>query len=105
MANSKRSPLTTWIIVAVIGIVVLLFAGLLPLPGQKDKVTPHTQPSPPGTSPEAQAPKGPPPSPPSQAGAGTQPPQGGMPSSSPGSVTNNTSGQTMTEAAPPRDPK
>jgi hypothetical protein len=45
MANSTRSPLTTWIIVAVIGIVVLLFAGLLPLPGQKDKVTPHTQPS------------------------------------------------------------
>jgi hypothetical protein len=105
MANSTRSPLTTWIVVAVIGIVVLLFAGLLPLPGQKDKVTPHTQPSAPGTSPEAQAPKGPPPSPPSQAGAGTQPPPGGIPSASPGSATNNTSGQTMTDAAPQRDPK
>jgi hypothetical protein len=105
MARNARSPLTTWIIVAVIGIVVLLFAGLLPLPGQKDKVTPNTQPSPAGTQPQAQAPKGPPPSPPSEPGAGTQPPPGGTPSASPGSATSNTSGQTMTGAAPQRDPK
>ena len=105
MAQNTRSPLTTWIIVAVIGIVVLLFAGLLPLPGQKDNVTPSTQPSPPGTSPQAQAPKGPPPSPPSEPGAGTQPPPGGTPSASPGSATSSTSGQTMTGATPQRDPK
>jgi hypothetical protein len=105
MARNARSPLTTWIIVAVIGIVVLLFAGLLPLPGQKDKVTPNTQPSPAGTQPQAQAPKGPPPSPPSEPGGGTQPPPGGTPSASPGSATSNTSGQTMTGAAPQRDSK
>jgi hypothetical protein len=105
MASNARSPLTTWIVIAVIGIIVLLFAGLLPLPGQKDNVTPNTQPSSPGSSPQAQAPKGPPPSPPSEPGAGTQPPPGGTPSTSPGSATSNTSSQTMTGTAPQRDPK
>jgi len=42
---------TLWIIICVIVIVVMLLAGLLPLPGQKDNVTPHTEPSPPGQSP------------------------------------------------------
>jgi len=105
MAQNTRSPLRTWIIIAVIGIVVLLFAGLLPLPGQKDNVTPHTQPSAPGTSPQAQAPQGPPPSPPSERGAGVQPPPGGTPAGAPGSATGATSSHTMTEAAPQRDAK
>jgi hypothetical protein len=42
---------TLWIIIGVIVIVVMLVAGLLPLPGQKDNVTPQTEPSPPGQSP------------------------------------------------------
>jgi hypothetical protein len=105
MATNPRSPIRTWIIVAVIGIVVLLFAGLLPLPGQKDNVTPHTEPSPPGASPQARAPTGPAPSPSSEAGAGTQPPPGGTPSASPGSATGGTSSHTVTDAAPQRDAK
>jgi len=40
---------TLWIIIGVI--VVMLFGGLLPLPGQKDNVTPYTEPSPPAQSP------------------------------------------------------
>jgi len=51
---------TTWIILAIIAIVILLVAGLLPLPGQKDNVTPMTQPAPAGTSPTPAPPKGPP---------------------------------------------
>ena len=42
MAMNKSA----WVIVAVIAIVAVLFAGLLPLPGQKDNVTPHSQPAP-----------------------------------------------------------
>jgi hypothetical protein len=45
-----------WIAVAILVIVLLAFAGLLPLPGQKDNVTPMTQPG----SPSVTAPKGPP---------------------------------------------
>ena len=45
-----------WIPVAILVIVLLAFAGLLPLPGQKDNVTPSTQPG----SPQVEAPKGPP---------------------------------------------
>jgi hypothetical protein len=105
MSERTRNPRITWIIIAVVAIIVLLFAGLLPLPGQKDKVTPLTQPSPPGTQPRAEAPKGPPPSSPSDGGAGTQPPPGGMPSGTPGSETNAASAQTMTDAAPKRDQK
>jgi hypothetical protein len=41
----------TWIIIAAIVIVVMLLGGLLPLPGQKDNVTPHSEPSPPAQSP------------------------------------------------------
>jgi hypothetical protein len=51
---------STWIIIALAAIVVALFAGLLPLPGQKDNVTPHSQPAPSGTSPSPNSPKGPP---------------------------------------------
>jgi hypothetical protein len=105
MAEKTRSSRTTWIIVAIVAIVVLMFAGLLPLPGQKDNVTPHVQPSPPGTQPQAEAPKGPPPSPPSEPGAGTPPPPGGTPSASPGGPTTSSSGQTMTSDSPKRDPK
>jgi hypothetical protein len=103
MSEKSRNALTNWIVIAVVAIVILLFAGLLPLPGQKDKVTPHTEPS--STSPQVQAPKGPPPSPPSEPGAGTQPPPGGTPSASPGSASNATSSQTMTGAGPSRDAK
>jgi hypothetical protein len=84
MAQARRNY-TTWIIVAVVAIVVLVFAGLLPLPGQKDNVTPHSQPAAGGGTPTAQAPKGPPASPPSEPGRGTQPPPGGTPATSPGS--------------------
>jgi hypothetical protein len=37
---------TLWIVLGFIVIVLMLIAGLLPLPGQKDNVTPHSQPSP-----------------------------------------------------------
>ena len=105
MSEKTRSPMTTWVIIAIIAIVILLFAGLLPLPGQKDNVTPNVQPSAPGTQPQVKAPTGPPPSPPSEPGQGTQPPPGGTPSPSPGSATNSVSGQTMTSDGPKRDPK
>jgi hypothetical protein len=105
MAEKKRSALTTWVIIAIVAIVVLMFAGLLPLPGQKDKVTPNVQPSAPGTQPQAEAPKGPPPSPPSEPGKGTPPPPGGTPSASPGGPTTSSSDQTMTGDSPKRDPK
>jgi hypothetical protein len=98
-APERRRSYTTWIIVAIVAIVVMMFAGLLPLPGQKDNVTPHTQPAPPGTSPTAELPKGPPPSPPSEPGRGTQPPPGGTPSASPGGATGATSGATLTDQA------
>ena len=80
MADTRRNY-TTWIIVAVLAIVVLMFAGLLPMPGQKDNVTAHSQPAAAGGQPSAQAPKGPPASPPSEPGQGTQPPPGGTPGS------------------------
>lgn len=87
MAEKTRSSKSTWIIVAVVVIVVLLFAGLLPMPGQKNKTTPNVQPSAPGTQPAAEVPKGPAPSAPADAGANvTAPPPGGTPSASPGST-------------------
>lgn len=50
-----------WIGLGVVAVIlVMLFAGFLPLPGQKDNVTPMTQPAPAGTSPPAALPKGPP---------------------------------------------
>lgn len=49
-----------WIPIAILVIVAMAFAGLLPLPGQKDNVTTHTQPAPPGTSPVPTPPQGPP---------------------------------------------
>ena len=50
-----------WIGLGVVAVIlVMLFAGLLPMPGQKDNVTPMTQPAPAGTSPPAELPKGPP---------------------------------------------
>ena len=50
-----------WIPIAIIVIVLFAVAGLMPLPGQKDNVTTHSQPSAPGTSPQVEAPTGPPP--------------------------------------------
>lgn len=37
---------TLWVVVGVIVIVLMLLAGFLPLPGQKDNVTPSTEPAP-----------------------------------------------------------
>lgn len=92
-----------WIPVAIVAIFLLAVAGLLPLPGQKDNVTPHSQPASAGAAPQAEAPKGPPPSPPAQVGAGaTNPPPGGTPEPSPGGTTSATSNQTMTGASPTR---
>ena len=51
---------TTWLIIAIIAIVGMLLFGLLPLPGQKDNVTPHSQPAPAGESPRPAPPTGPP---------------------------------------------
>jgi hypothetical protein len=50
---------TTWSIIAIIGIIALLFAGLLPLPGQKDNPTAQTQPGSPSAS-APPTPEGPP---------------------------------------------
>ena len=105
MAEKTKRPVTMWVIIAIVAIVILMFAGLLPLPGQKDNVTPHTQPSAPGTQPQATLPSGPPTSPPSEPGAGTPPPPGGTPSPSPGGPTTSASDQTMTGDSPKRDPK
>ena len=102
MAEKTKRPITTWVIIAIVAIIVLMFAGLLPLPGQKDNVTPHVQPSPPGTQPQASVPTGPPASPPSEPGAGTPPPPGGSPALSPGGPTTSTSDQTMTGDSPKR---
>ena len=41
---------TIWIVLGFIVIVLMLMAGLLPLPGQKDNVTPLTEPAPSGQS-------------------------------------------------------
>jgi len=49
---------TSWVIVGIVAIIVILFAGLLPLPGQKDNVTPSTQPG--ASSSVPAAPTGPP---------------------------------------------
>ena len=90
-----------WIPIAILAIVLIAFAGLAPLPGQKDNTTAHTQPT--QQSPQVEAPKGPPPSPPSEAGQGTQPPPGGTASATPGGPTDKLSNQTMTGASPNRD--
>jgi hypothetical protein len=41
---------TLWIVIGFIIIVLMLIGGLLPLPGQKDNVTPLTEPAPSGQS-------------------------------------------------------
>lgn len=70
-----------WIPVAILVIVLMLFAGLIPLPGQKDNETLLTQPG----TPQVEAPTGPAASPPAQVGAGaTPPPPGGDPAPHPG---------------------
>lgn len=37
---------TLWVVLGIVVIVVMLVAGFLPLPGQKDNVTPLTEPAP-----------------------------------------------------------
>lgn len=39
-------PRTLWVIVGIAIVIALLFAGFLPLPGQKDNETPLTDPAP-----------------------------------------------------------
>lgn len=51
---------TVLIILGFVAIIALLFAGLLPLPGQKDNVTIHNEPTPAGQTPAPKAPTGPP---------------------------------------------
>jgi hypothetical protein len=103
MAASTRSSKTTWIIIGVIIVVVALFAGFLPLPGQKDNETPHVQPSAPGTQPQAEVPTGPPASPPGDPNATvTQPPPGGTPAAPPGSGSNDVSNHTASGESPNR---
>ena len=86
-----------WIPIIIAVIVILAVAGLLPLPGQKDNVTTHSQP---GTSPQVEAPTGPAPSPPSQAGADAKaPPPGGNPSAPPGGPSESVSDHTVTHEA------
>jgi hypothetical protein len=41
-------PRTLWVIIGIAVVVALLFAGFLPLPGQKDNSTPFTEPAPQG---------------------------------------------------------
>ena len=52
-------PRTLWVIFGILVIVAMLFAGLLPLPGERDDSTPLVQPSPPGQSPGPTAPRAP----------------------------------------------
>lgn len=88
-----------WIPIAIAVIVILAVAGLLPLPGQKDNVTTHSQPG----SPQVEAPTGPAPSPPSQAGADAKaPPPGGNPAASPGGPSGSTSDYTVSGDATTR---
>jgi hypothetical protein len=54
------NPNIVWVIVGIAVIIAVLFAGFLPLPDQKDNVTPTTQPAPAGTAPQPSAPQGPP---------------------------------------------
>jgi hypothetical protein len=53
------NPRIVWVIVGVAVIIAVLFAGFLPLPDQKDNVTPKSEPSPAGKSPEPTLPTGP----------------------------------------------
>jgi hypothetical protein len=41
-------PRTIWVIIGIAVVIALLFAGFLPLPGQKDNSTPFTEPAPQG---------------------------------------------------------
>jgi hypothetical protein len=58
--EQSMNPRIVWVIVGVAVIIAVLFAGFLALPGQKDNVTPTTQPTPAGKSPQPTTPKGPP---------------------------------------------
>ena len=54
------NPRIVWVIVGIAVIIAVLFSGILPLPDQKDNVTPTAQPAPAGQSPQPTTPKGPP---------------------------------------------
>jgi hypothetical protein len=49
-----------WVALGILVVVLLAFAGLAPLPGQKDVPSNLTQEAPPGKSPEPDKPSGPP---------------------------------------------
>lgn len=53
-------PGIIWVVIGVVVILIVLAAGLLPLPGQADNPTPYSQPSPQGASPQPAQPGGPP---------------------------------------------
>ena len=36
---------TLWVVIGIVVIVILLVFGFLPLPGQKDNITPHSEPA------------------------------------------------------------
>lgn len=89
-----------WIGIAIAVVVLMAFAGLLPLPGQKDNVTPHSDPAMAGKGPDVQPPVGPAPSPPAQLGGGVPPAPGGDPTARAGRPTGETSEYTATGASP-----
>lgn len=41
-------PRTLWVVIGILLIVAVLFAALMPLPGEKDDTTPHAEPAPGG---------------------------------------------------------
>lgn len=52
-------PNLWFIFLGIVAIVLILFAGILPLPNKLDEPSPYTQPSPPGESPRPAPPTGP----------------------------------------------
>jgi hypothetical protein len=53
-------PSVLWVVLGVAVIVLVVFAGLAPLPGQKDEPTPLTEDVVPGKAPRPPLPSGPP---------------------------------------------
>ena len=53
-------PSVLWVVLGVAGIVLLVFSGLAPLPGQKDEPSALTEDAAPGKAPQPPAPSGPP---------------------------------------------
>lgn len=43
--SPRMSNRTLWVVIGIVVIVILLVFGFLPLPGQKDNITPHSEPA------------------------------------------------------------